>query len=108
MASVNIVMNLLFLPQFCVIAVAWATLAAFTTSALVSWAVAKSMFALPALRNVYWRSASASAIMIVVLYLLPSPPGFFWLLAKFAVGFITYVCMAWALDIANCRKLFKS
>jgi O-antigen/teichoic acid export membrane protein len=75
MAAVNIIMNLLLLPHFGLIAAAWATLAAFTTGALASWAVGKFMFALPALGNVFWGSASASAIMIAVLYLLPSSSG---------------------------------
>ena len=107
MAAVNIVMNLLLLPQYGVIAAAWATLAAFTTGALASWAVGKTIFALPALGNVFWCSASASATMIAVLYLLPSSSGFIWLSAKITVGVITYAVMVRALDISGSRRPLK-
>ena len=108
MALVNVVLNLLLLPRFGVIAAAWATLAAFSVGALASWAVGRSLFALPDLGNVYWGSASACAMMVFVLYLLPSSSGFIWLLAKFAAGFITYVMTAWVLDVAGCRRLLKA
>ena len=108
MAAVNIALNLVLLPQNGVIAAAWATLAAFTTGALASWAVGKSFFALPSLCSVFCSSAIACASMIVVLYSLPPSSGLIWLFAKFAVGFITYVLMALVLDVAACRRLLKS
>lgn len=108
MAAVNIVLNLLLLPRYGVIAAAWATLAAFTIGALASWVAGKSLYALPTLGNVFWGSASASVIMIVVLYLLPSSFGLIWLSAKFAVGIVIYAMMAWALDVAGCRRTFKA
>ncbi len=108
MAAVNVILNSLLLPNYGVIAAAWSTLAAFTAGALVSWAVGKSIFVLPSLGNVFWRSTSASAFMIVVLYLLPPASGLIWLLAKFAVGFITYATMAWVLDVSGCRRILKA
>ncbi len=108
MAAVNIVMNLLLLPRYGVIAAAWATLAAFATGALASWVVGKSIYPLPSLGNVFWVSASASSTMIVAWYLLPSSSGFIWLSAKFATGIIIYAVMAWALNIAGCRRPFKA
>ena len=72
MAAVNIVLNLLLLPRYGVVAAAWATLAAFTVGALASWIVGSFIFPLPSLGNVFWGSASASIIMVFVLYLLPS------------------------------------
>jgi O-antigen/teichoic acid export membrane protein len=108
MAVVNIVLNLLLLPRYGVIAAAWATLAAFTIGALASWVAGRSLYTLPTLGNVFWGSASASVIMIVVLYLLPSSFGLICLSAKFAVGIVTYAMMAWALDVAGCRRTFKA
>jgi len=105
MAVVNIVLNLLLLPLYGVIAAAWATLAAFAVGALVSWLAGKSIFTLPALGNVFWKSACASASMAVVLCILPSTSGTIWLLAKIALGFVTYSSIAWALDVAGCRGL---
>jgi O-antigen/teichoic acid export membrane protein len=108
MAVVNIALNLILLPQYGVIGAAWATLVAFTTGALASWAVGKSFLSLPSLCSVFCRSVIACAFMIVVLYLLPPSSGLMWLFTKFAVGFITYVLMTWVLDLAGCLRLFKS
>jgi O-antigen/teichoic acid export membrane protein len=107
MATVNIVLNLLLLPRYGVIAAAWATLAAFSVGALASWVVGKSIFLLPALGSVFWRSAGASATMAIVLYLLPLSSGIIWLSAKLVLGIVTYGVMAWALDVADCRRLLK-
>ena len=108
MAMVNIVLNLLLLPHYGVIAAAWATLAAFTAGTLASWVVGKSVFLLPALGNVFWKSAFASVMMALALYLLPYLFGIVWLSIKVILGVITYATMAWVLDIAGCRKFFKA
>ena len=108
MVAVNIILNLILLPRYGVIAAAWTTLATFMVGSLASWTVGKSLFALPALGNVFWGSAIASASMMVVLYLLPSSSGLIWLLAKFLLGFITYAVMAWVLDVAGCRKTLNA
>lgn len=107
MAAVNIFLNLLLLPRYGVIAAAWATLAAFSVGALASWVVGKSIFLLPALGSVFWRSSSASTTMAIVLFLLPSSSGIIWLSAKLVLGVVTYGVMAWALDVAGCRRLLK-
>jgi O-antigen/teichoic acid export membrane protein len=104
MAVVNIVLNLILLPRYGVVAAAWTTLGAFAVGALASWIVGSFLFTLPRLGNVFLSSASASVIMIVVLYLLPSSSGFIWLTAKLAVGIVTYALMAWAFNVAGCRR----
>ena len=108
MAAVNILLNLLLLPRYGVIAAAWATLAAFSVGALASWVVGKSVFPLPALGNVFWGSATATAAMAIILYLLPATSGIISLSAKLAWGIVTYGVMAWALDVAGCRRLLKA
>ena len=108
MAAVNIVLNLILLPRFGVIAAAWATLAAFSVGALVSWVVGKSVFALPPLGHVILGSAIASAVMAIVILLLPASPGIVWLLVKVVLGLAAYVVMAWVLDVAGCRRMLKA
>ena len=107
MAAVNILLNLLLLPHYGVIAAAWATLAAFTLGALASLIVGSYLFLLPALWDTIWQSVLASAIMAVMLYLLPSSVGIIWFLVKIILGIVTYAFIAWALDIAGFRILFK-
>jgi O-antigen/teichoic acid export membrane protein len=108
MATVNVLLNILLLPRYGVIAAAWATLAAFSVGALASWHIGKTVFLLPSLEKDFLGCASASAIMGIAIYSLPSSPGIVWLLAKIALGIITYAAMAWLLDVAGCRDLFLS
>ena len=105
MAAVNIFLNLLLLPRYGVIAAAWSTLASFTIGALASWITGKTLFVLPKLGNIFFGSACATVIMIVVLYSLPSSSGLICLLAKCAFGIVTYAITAWMLNVAGCRKI---
>ena len=107
MAVVNVALNLLLLPRYGVIAAAWATLLVFLAGALASWVFGKSVFLLPALGNVFLKSAAASAVMAFVLYLLPSSSTTVWLFAKITFGIAIYASIAWALDVAGCRRLLK-
>ena len=107
MAAVNIFLNLLLLPGHGVVAAAWATLAAFTVGALLSWVWGRSFYSLLSLRKDLWRSAGATATMLVVLYLLPSLSGIVWLSVKISVGIAIYAVIAWALDVAGFRRLLK-
>ena len=108
MAVVNIVLNLLLLPRYGVIAAAWSTLAAFTVGALASWIVGRSVFAVPALGNVVWGSASASTTMAIVMFMLPASSGIVLLSAKAALGLFTYAVMLAALDVGGHRELLKT
>ncbi len=107
MAVVNIFLNLLLLKHYGVIAAAWSTFAAFTVGALVSLVFGKSIFSRPNLGSILWRSVVASACMAIVLYIMPSSFGIVSLLAKLALSIVTYSAMAWVLNVAGCRRLFK-
>jgi O-antigen/teichoic acid export membrane protein len=108
MVAINILLNLLLLPQNGVVAPAWATFAALLVGALASWHIVKSEFLLPDLDITFRHSAFASLIMGCVMYSLPSSPGIIWFLAKIVLGSFTYVTIAMALDIACFRRLLKS
>ena len=107
MVVVNIVLNLILLPIYGAVAAAWATLAAFMVGALSSWVLGRSLFKLPSLWKEFLGSAVATATMVVVLNLLPSSPGTIWLSFKISVALLTYAVLAWALDVAGFRRLFK-
>jgi O-antigen/teichoic acid export membrane protein len=108
MATVNVLLNILLLPRYGVIAAAWATLAAYLVGALTSWHIGKTVFSLPSLEKDFLGCASASATMAIAIYSLPSSSGIVWLLAKIALGIITYAAMAWLLNVAGCRGLFNA
>ena len=105
MATINITLNILLLPRYGVIAAAWATLSAFTVGALASWIACQSMFPMSTLISVFWRSAVACAVMVLVSYLLPSSSGLMLLLGKVAAEIVTYAVMVAVLDMRGCREL---
>lgn len=107
MVTANIVLNLIFLPIYGVIAAAWSTLATFVIGALLSWIMGRSLFKLPSLWKDFLKSSGATATMVVILHLLPSSSGSFWLSFKILVAIITYAILAWVLDVAGFRKLSK-
>ena len=107
MVVVNIVLNLILLPIYGAVAVAWATLAAFMVGALSSWVLGRSLNTLPSLGKDFLGSACATATMVFVLHLLPSSSGTIWMSFKISVAIITYALLAWALDVAGFRSLFK-
>lgn len=108
MAMTNILLNFLLLPHFGVIAAAWSTLAAFAVGALASWVIGKAVFKLPALSNVFFGSAAATATMTMTLYLLPSASGIISLSVKVAFGIVTYAVLAWSLGVFGCCRKLKS
>jgi O-antigen/teichoic acid export membrane protein len=104
MATVNVVLNLLLLPRYGVIAAAWSTFAAFAVGLLLSWCIAKTLFPLPSVGKNFLGAAAASALMAIVLYMLPLMNGVIWLLAKIVLGIFIYSALAWILNVANCRN----
>jgi len=108
MAVVNVLLNIFLLPRYGVIAAAWATLAAFLVGALASWWVGKTVFSLPTMGKDFLRCAFACSIMAIVICSLPSSLGIIGLLTKITLGIITYLAMAWLLDIADCRDLLSN
>ena len=84
MLLVNVALNLVLLPRYGIIAAAWATLAAFLVGTIMSWIIAKKIFSVPSLSDVFWKVAFATAIMAALLYFLPPSSGVLWLLAKLA------------------------
>jgi O-antigen/teichoic acid export membrane protein len=107
MAAVNVILNLLFLPSHGVVAAAWATLAAFTIGAILSWVLGRSFFNLPSMGKVFCGTVISTATMVAVLYFLPSSSGIVWLTVKISVGIAIYAVVAWALDVAGFRRLLK-
>ena len=107
MLVVNIFLNIILLPIYGVVAAAWATLAAFTVGAISSWVLGRTLFRLPSLMKDFWGSASATSTMLVVVNLLPSMPTTLWLSIKILVAIIIYGLLAWVLDIAGFRRVFK-
>lgn len=107
MVAINIILNLILLPIYGVIAAAWSTLAAFIFGALLSWVLGRSLFNLPSLSKDLLQSGSATVTMVILLYLLPTSSGSIWIALNIFVAVLAYIVLAWALDIAGFRRLFK-
>lgn len=106
MAIVNIMLNLILLPQYGVIASSWVILVTFSVGALTSWIFGSFIFSLPSMMKISLKSISSSFVMGVVLEQMPNSNEIYWLLIKISVGIITYLLMVWALEKVNIRKLF--
>ena len=107
MATVNIILNLLLIPNFGVIGAAWATLASFVVGALTSWIVGRMLFLLPNMVNEIGRKALASSVMAVALYFSPLSTGYFCLSIKFLFGIFVYVMIVLILDLKIRSKLIN-
>lgn len=107
MATLNIALNFLLLPKYGIIAAAWTTLFTFSFGAFTSWLFGRHLFILPALGNVLFGSTSACVFMCLVLFLLPSSSGIFWLLIKIFLGALTYIVVMFTLNVSGCRSSWK-
>lgn len=107
MVTVNIVLNLILLPIYGVVAAAWTTLATFMIGALTSWILGRSFFTLPSLGKDFVLSSVATVSTVFVLHLLPSFSGLSWFLFMIAIYIVVYVLLAWIVNVAGLRSLYK-
>ncbi len=107
MAVVNIIVNLLFLSRYGVIAAAWATLAAYLIGSLMSWIIGRRLFSLPCQTKIFLKCLTATIAMSLVLYLMVSLNGFFWLIAKILIALVVYAALGSALNIVECQRFIR-
>lgn len=79
MLTINVVLNLILLPTYGAVATGWATLTSFIVGALSSWILGRSLLTLPNLKKDFSSSSVATAIMLLVLNIMPSVFGTTWL-----------------------------
>jgi len=104
MASSKISLNFLLLPRYGIQGAAWATLAAFSAGALMSWITGRRIFHMPGVAKDLACSLCACAVMALALWMLPLSGGIIRLLGKIALGGGIYGLFALGFDIAGSRR----
>lgn len=103
-AVANLALTLLLIPRFGLDGAVWATTASFALGAVASYALGRSVLALPIPWSDLARVALASGAMAAAVLALPSPGGLPELLLKAGAGALVYAACAFALDTAGVRS----
>jgi O-antigen/teichoic acid export membrane protein len=107
-ATVNFVLNLLWIPQYGAPGAAYATLAAYFTSLVASWTLGRWVLALPV---PFWglcKVAGASLVMALALLVVRDYAGPIALIGQIALGVMAYAAAAVAFDVGGVRRLLVS
>jgi len=105
MALLNVVLNIILLPQFGTLGAAWATLAAFLAGAILSWRIGRRLLHLSIFTRDTVRIGLATLTMAIALLLMPDSAIFGWLVAKVLAGCAVYVAAAAALNVSGSRSV---
>jgi len=103
-ASVNVLLNLWWIPLFGLTGAACATVAAYSVGAFFSWKLGKQVFRLPDLSPDVWKIVLATGVMALVLLITADYQGATALLGQIASGVAVYVSMLVFFDVAGLRK----
>ncbi len=102
-AVANVLLNLLLLPKLGVVGGAWAAAISYGLGALASWALGRGAQPLPMPWAALGKCGLAAAAMVPAVLAVPAVGGPAELLAKAAVGALTYSAGVLALDAAGAR-----
>jgi O-antigen/teichoic acid export membrane protein len=103
-ALCNLALTLILIPRFGVQGAMWATFAAYALGAVASFWLGRGALALPIPWGAIGRSAVATAGMALAVLAIPAFGGFGELIAKALAGVVTYLALAFALDICGLRS----
>jgi O-antigen/teichoic acid export membrane protein len=101
----NLLFNVLLLPRFGLMGAVYATLAGYAVALAGSILVGRRVFQIRFPFRPLLRVLSASAVMVLVLELLPAPVTTAGLLATILLGAISYGAAAVALDVGGLRAV---
>ena len=102
-ALVNVLANLVLLPQVGLIGAAWATLLGYACSLAASVVIGARVFKVPLALGQIARAGAATALMLAVLW-ARNVPGTVWgLLQAVALGGAVYLLAAWVCNVAGLR-----
>jgi O-antigen/teichoic acid export membrane protein len=102
-ASLNVVLNLLWIPAFGIIGAAYATLVTYALALLLSLAWGRRVVPFPVPTAEIAKIALATAVMAATVWPLAGGRGLMWLIAQIAAGAVVYGLCLWLFDVANLR-----
>lgn len=103
-ASINLILNLWWIPTLGLIGAAYATLVAYLVSFVMSFMLGRKVFKLPALPWESYKVVVATAIMAALLVFTTETRGALGLLVQIAAGGTIYVAVIIALNLSDIRN----
>jgi O-antigen/teichoic acid export membrane protein len=104
-AGLNVILNLILVPQFGLMGAAWATAASFGAGMIATWMIGRRVVALPIPWESLARCSVATGIMALVVSQLPAVGGLVELILDASVGGIVYAAAALTLNAAGVRDV---
>ncbi len=104
----NLVLNYLWIPKYGMQGAAFASIAAFTSAILVSYALGRKIFPLPIPWADTFKIILATLFMAAALISLPVTPNLAGLVLSIAAGSLVYTSLILLLDVAHCQHYIKS
>ena len=104
-AGLNVILNLILVPQFGLMGAAWATAASFGAGMIATWMIGRRVVALPIPWESLARCGVATGIMALVVSQLPAVGGLGELILDASVGGIVYAAAALTLNAAGVRDV---
>ena len=104
-AGLNVILNLILVPQFGLMGAAWATAASFGAGMIATWMIGRRVVALPIPWESLARCGVATGIMALVVSQLPAVGGLGELILDASVGGIVYAAAALILNAAGVRDV---
>jgi O-antigen/teichoic acid export membrane protein len=103
-ALVNLLLNILWIPEFGLPGAAYATVVAYLVAVIVSWKLGKREFALPVIPLQVLKIFFASMIMAAALWFTLDYSGWLALLGQAVVAITVYTLAIFVLDLAGIRN----
>jgi O-antigen/teichoic acid export membrane protein len=104
-AGLNVILNLILVPQFGLMGAAWATAVSFGAGMIATWMIGRRVVALPIPWESLARCGVATGIMALVVSQLPAVGGLGELILDASVGGIVYAAAALTLNAAGVRDV---
>ncbi|MEJ2636440.1 MAG: polysaccharide biosynthesis C-terminal domain-containing protein [Calditrichia bacterium] len=103
-AFVNIVLNILWIPNLGMIGAAYSTVLSCAIALFLSWFVGKKIFYLPFPFRDIFKIIFATFFMTFSLYLTSSMEGILGFVAKISIGILTYAICSILLNVGGVKK----
>ncbi|MDR3509364.1 MAG: polysaccharide biosynthesis C-terminal domain-containing protein, partial [Caulobacteraceae bacterium] len=102
-AVANLTLNLILVPRLGIPGALWATLISYGLGAVASWALGRSVLALPIPWATIVKAGIATLGMALAVRALPAYGGVVELILKAGTGAVTYAALALVLDVGGLR-----
>lgn len=104
-ATLNLALNLVFIPAFGIVGAAYATVLAYLISLVICAIAGRKLFPLPLPWGDWVKAATATMIMASGVFIVPDfETAWIALAGKALVGAIVYTAAAYVFNIADCRN----